>query len=64
MILSDREIRAVLARGAVGIRPEPPPAAWSSTAVDLTLAEQISVWQPPRGKRQKTICCPHSPHYD
>lgn len=64
MILSDREMRAVLARGAVGIQPEPPPSAWSSTAVDLTLAEQISVWQPPGGKRKKTICRPHSPTYD
>jgi deoxycytidine triphosphate deaminase len=37
MILSDREIRAALDRGAVVIEPLPPVKAWSSTAVDLTL---------------------------
>ena len=49
MILSDREIRAARARGAIRLTPEPLPVAWSSTAVDLTLDAQLSVWGPGAG---------------
>src|SRR5258708_4142563 len=41
MILSDREIKAALARGALKLTPEPPAEAWSSTAVDLRLAREL-----------------------
>ena len=47
MILSDREIRAAVVRGAVALDPFPPTAAWSSTAVDLRLADEISIWRTP-----------------
>jgi dCTP deaminase len=64
VILSDREIRAAIARGAVRINPMPPPAAWSSTAVDLTLDGPLSCWQVPRGRRSRMVVAPHSEDYD
>jgi dCTP deaminase len=47
MILSDREIFAALARGAVRItgNPEKDASKWSSTALDLTLAPSLQVWR-------------------
>jgi dCTP deaminase len=47
MILSDREIKAALARGALKITPEPELGAWSSTAIDLTLAQEILLLKKP-----------------
>jgi deoxycytidine triphosphate deaminase len=46
MILSDREIRAALARRAIHITPDPTldPSLWSSTALDLRLGDQVSFW--------------------
>jgi dCTP deaminase len=41
MILSDREIQAALARESVFIIPVPSANAWSSTAVDLTLDNEL-----------------------
>lgn len=41
MILSDREIKAALSRGAISISPKPDEPAWSSTAVDLKLDRQL-----------------------
>jgi dCTP deaminase len=64
MILCDREIRAAQARGAVRFTPEPSPAAWSSTAVDLTLDGPLFYWHVPRGKRAKTVFAPHHPDYE
>ena len=45
MILSDREIRAGIRRGVLRIAPEPPPEAWSSTAVDLRLSPVLRRWK-------------------
>ena len=46
MILSDREIRAAVNRGAVGFTGLPTePRRWSSTTVDLTLDAEVRVWQ-------------------
>jgi dCTP deaminase len=50
MILSDREIRMALRRGHIRIIPEPPARDWSSTALDLTLAPDFAVWDPPAGQ--------------
>jgi len=47
MILSDREIRVLMRRGRIGIDPFPPDEAWTSTAVDLTLAARYAIWQVP-----------------
>jgi dCTP deaminase len=46
MILSDREIRSALDRGAIRITPLPSLEAFSSTAVDLTLGAELHVWRP------------------
>jgi dCTP deaminase len=64
MILSDREMRAALARGAVRITPEPPATAWSSSAVDLALAGPLLYWHAGKAKRPKVVFCPHDPEYD
>jgi dCTP deaminase len=59
MILSDRETRAARARGAIRITPEPAAAAWSSTAVDLTLDGQLSYWEVPQEQGVPLLVCPH-----
>jgi len=64
VILSDREIRAAMRRGAVRIDPPPAPAAWSSTAVDLTLSGPLFYWQARGGKRSRMIVAPHGPNYN
>jgi dCTP deaminase len=45
MILSDRESRIARRRGLVGIVPEPPIGAWSSTSVDLRLGHILRRWK-------------------
>lgn len=64
MILSDREIQAARARGALRITPDPPSDAWSSTAVDLHLAQQLVCWKRPGGSGVEAVVCPASPEYD
>jgi dCTP deaminase len=64
MILSDREIRAALERGAIKITPVPPAVAWSSTAVDLRLARELVEWTRPGGAGVKSVVCPADPAYD
>jgi dCTP deaminase len=64
MILSDRESRAARARGAIRITPEPAPAAWSSTAVDLTLDGPLSCWEVPKDQAAELLICPHRADYD
>jgi dCTP deaminase len=46
VILSDREIKAALARGSIRITPDPrsEPFLWSSTALDLRLGNSIAFW--------------------
>jgi dCTP deaminase len=46
MIRSDRENKLALRREHMGITPEPPGSAFSSTSIDLTLHEEISIWLP------------------
>ena len=45
MIPSDREIKLALLRDFIRISPPPADGAFSSMAVDLTLHEEISIWQ-------------------
>jgi len=59
MILSDRESRAAKARGAIRITPEPAPAAWSSTAVDLTLDGPLLCWEVPGDQDGPLLISPH-----
>jgi dCTP deaminase len=64
MILSDRETRAAMARGAIRITPEPLAAAWSSTAVDLTLDGPLSCGEGPRVQGGPLLIRPHGPDFN
>lgn len=64
MILSDREIRAAIARDALRISPTPTAEAWSSTAIDLHLAPELALWKRPGGGGVQAIVCPASSEYD
>jgi dCTP deaminase len=45
MILTDREIEIFIANKQITIDPEPPLDAYSSTSLDLTLAEPGEIWK-------------------
>jgi dCTP deaminase len=62
MILSDREIRAALERGAIRITPFSSPQAFSSTALDLTLGAELRIWEPAPGMTLPKIR-PHVPDF-
>ncbi len=64
MILSDREIRAAIRRDFVRIIPEPPAEAWSSTAVDLTLAPVLRRWTITSGRGLGVEFRPTDPDFD
>jgi dCTP deaminase len=64
MILSDRETRAARGRGAIRITPEPAAAAWSSTAVDLTLDGPLSCWEVPKARGTPLVISPHGSDFD
>lgn len=64
MILSDREIRAAMARGALQITPEPPLDRYTSTAVDLTLASELRRWKDAKKAGMRTRICVHDPDFD
>lgn len=55
MILCDREIKAALQHGQIEIDPLPPPEAYDSTTVDLTLSHIYEVWQSPKPGRTEII---------
>jgi dCTP deaminase len=65
MILSDRENKLALRREHIGITPMPPDGAFSSTAIDLTLHEEISFWNP-RGEQrdEPLVVYPGRPGFD
>ena len=63
MILSEREIKAAMARGAINLDPEPPIEAWSSTAVDLRLAAEITLWNAPTVGGVPVPVSPSDPNY-
>ena len=64
MILSNREIQSALSRGSIKISPDPVPTAWSSTAIDLTLASEITTWKKPNVGGVSVPVCPFDPNYD
>ncbi len=64
MILSDREIRAAISRRAISLTPEPGLESWSSTAVDLQLADAISVWKRPAVAGVQTPVMPADSGYN
>jgi dCTP deaminase len=63
MILSDREGRVALARGAARVTPEPSLGAFPSTAVDLTLGAELRVWRSGPLPSPPTIR-PGAPHFN
>jgi dCTP deaminase len=65
MILSDRENKLALRRDHIGISPQPADGAFSSTAIDLTLHEEISFWTPQREQRSTPfVVYPGRPEFD
>jgi dCTP deaminase len=65
MILSDRENKLALERDHVGITPRPSDESFSSTAVDLTLHEEITFWTPQQGQRaEPLVVYPARPEFD
>lgn len=50
MILTDREIRIAIDRGLISFDPGPIPGAFSSTSIDLTLAESARVYRDEAGQ--------------
>lgn len=63
MILSDREIQAAIKRDAIRITPSPAEVAWSSTAVDLTLAPTLRRWNEPAAGAHISFA-PYDPNFD
>lgn len=63
MILSDREIKAAIARRAIRLSPEPGVEAWSSTAVDLTLDKELVILRPTEVGGVPAPVDPANPHY-
>jgi dCTP deaminase len=66
MILSDREIRLAIARGAIGLTPCPLPDSprWSSTTLDLLLDGELRVWGPLNSPTGSDIVDPMGPGYN
>lgn len=64
MILSDREIRAAIGRRAISISPLPPAEAWTSTAIDLTLAKELVIWDSPQKHGVESVISPSHPEYN
>jgi dCTP deaminase len=64
MIPSDREVKLALRRDFIRIPPLPPGTAFSSTAIDLTLHEQISVWLADQQVATPVVVFPARPTFD
>jgi dCTP deaminase len=65
MILSDREIEALLDDGIIRIDPRPDKRLWSSTAIDLTLDKVLLKWTPnPYPSGQPNEPRPLRPNFD
>lgn len=64
MILSDREIQAALVRESLTITPTPPAWAWSSTAVDLTLNNELRKWKSPADESVDAVVSPGKPSFN
>lgn len=62
MILSDREIQAAISRNAVRIT-DVRADAWSSTAVDLSLAKELVLLREPKVAGVPTPVSPADPNY-
>lgn len=63
MILTDREIQTAISRGAIIIDPAPSEKAYSSTSVDLTIDENLSIFMPHK-EGLETIIDPSAPNFN
>ena len=66
MILSDREIRAELDRGAIVLDPRPEAGSplWSSTALDLRLGPKLQLWKAMGGAGMRAVVTPGRPGFN
>ncbi|MBI1914487.1 MAG: dCTP deaminase [Planctomycetes bacterium] len=65
MILCDRETRAAMERGDIGMTPFPEnPARWSPSSVDLTLDAEIRPWEPIERVGEDSPIDPASPNFN
>jgi dCTP deaminase len=65
MILCDRETRAAIERGDIGITPFPDdPMRWSPTSVDLTLDAEIRPWEEITSTGEDATVDPASPNFN
>jgi dCTP deaminase len=65
MILSDRENKLAQHRDHIRIAPPPPDSAISSTSVDLTLHEEITIWTLQQdGRESPVVAYPARPNFD
>jgi dCTP deaminase len=66
VILSDREVRAAIRGGVIGVTPCPPDSdkRWASTTLDLTLAAEIRPWDPQGGAGVDVIIDPSDPEFN
>ena len=55
MVLTDREIQVALATQQITIDPAPNELAFSSTSLDLTLANNLQVWKEHKAKGVEQI---------
>jgi len=62
VILTDREIRISLETGTIEVDPSPQSGAFSSTSLDLTLADSLSVFKKPQPGVEITVD-PSGSHY-
>lgn len=60
MVLTDREIQAVLQSRQIVIKPLPDQSAYSSTSLDLTLSKVFQEW---KSTAAKQIVCPTAKGY-
>lgn len=66
MILSDREVRAAIARKVIWVTPCPPAGdkRWSSTTLDLTLDSELRPWKEQGGSGVDVTIDPSSPAFN
>ena len=55
MILTDREIRIAIEKKQIYVSPSPPQEAFSSTSLDLTLDQNLSIYKDPTAGVEQVI---------
>ncbi|HEY7337243.1 MAG TPA: dCTP deaminase [Bryobacteraceae bacterium] len=63
MVLTDREIQAAIQNEQILIDPAPPPTAYSSTSLDLTLSPSLRRWKTEQVPGVDQTVCPAAKEY-